>query len=72
MALATYGYSLRDPWVAFSIENVTHFLEAWIGAPAHVTMGIRAIWAETLDKLDVPQRWQHVCAPSRGSSGYFT
>ena len=43
MALATHGYSQRDPWITFSIENITHFLEAWINAQAHISMRIRAI-----------------------------
>ena len=63
MALATHGYSQRDQWITFSIENMTHFLEAWISAPAHISMGIRAVWAKTLEKNDRPQRWQHVCGP---------
>ena len=41
-ALTMHGYIIRDPFVTFSLENITNFLEAWGISPGHMTLAIQA------------------------------
>ena len=62
-ALAMFGYATRDPLVTFSIEHVTHFLEALKGSPKHMTMAIQAVWPLMLTRLERKHRWMAVNGP---------
>ena len=62
-AMAMHGYATRDPIITCSIENVTHFLEAWHISPSYITLSIQAVWPDLLAKLEGNMRWASVRGP---------
>ena len=63
MALCMHGYGLMDPWIAHSLENVLHFVQAYLDQPRHQMAALAQVWEKLRDSLEEPYRWARVKGP---------
>ena len=62
-AFHMHGYSTKDPWLSYSIDNILYYMQGLIDLPAHHRLAAKQVWEHMRDALEGKYRWAKVKGP---------